>query len=292
MSRLHLLSLSFALFLLAGCAGRGVPQALSPGGQDSARAILQASAAAHGLAAWQQLRDVSVAYEGEWYGLVGRLQPTLIDAAYRQGSEERLLLADTPIVGQSHRGPGGQKQVLRTGDDVQVAYDGQPAADAEVRDAAALVADGYRLFLTGPFYFLGSNVHLERIDDAWVNGHHCDILLAVRRPGLGRAAEDRFLLYIDREQRWLRRVRFTLDGLASTQGAVAEVDLFDHRQIAGVVWPTRFYERLKKPIPNLPVHDWRLVGLDVDRGMTADELVVPGFSGRAAASARRLTTGD
>lgn len=292
MSRLRLLSLCFALFLLAGCAGRGVPQALSSGERDSARIILEASAAAHGLAAWRQLRDVSVAYEGEWYGLVGRLQPTLIDAAYRQGSEERLLLVDAPVVGQSHRGPGGQKQVLRTVDEVQVAYDGQPAADAEVRDAAALVADGYRLFLTGPFYFLNGNLHLERIDDAWINGHHCDILLAVRRPGLGRATEDRFLLYIDREQRWLRRVRFTLDGLASTRGAVAEVDFFDHRQIAGVVWPTRFYERLKKPIPNLPVHDWRLVGLDVDRGMSADELVVPGFSGRAAAPARRLTTGD
>lgn len=292
MSRLRLLSLSLAVLLLAGCAGRGVPQALSSGERDSARSILEASAAAHGLAAWRQLRDVSVAYEGEWYGLVGRLQPTLIDAAYRQGSEERLLLVDAPVVGQSHRGPGGQKQVLRTVDEVQVAYDGQPAADAEVRDAAALVADGYRLFLTGPFYFLNSNLHLERIDDAWINGHHCDILLAVRRPGLGRATEDRFLLYIDREQRWLRRVRFTLDGLASTRGAVAEVDFSDHRQIAGVVWPTRFYERLKKPIPNLPVHDWRLVGLDVDRGMSADELVVPGFSGRAAAPARRLTTGD
>lgn len=292
MSRLSLLSLSFALLLLAGCAGRGVPPALSLGEQDGARTILEASAAAHGLAAWRQLRDVSVAYEGEWYGLVGRLQPTLIDAAYRQGSEERLLLTDAPIVGQSHRGPGGQKQVLRTVDEVQVAYDGQPAADAEVRDAAALVADGYRLFLTGPFYFLNGNLHLERIDDAWVNGHHCDVLLAVRRPGLGRAAEDRFLLYIDREQHWLRRVRFTLEGMASTQGAVAEVDFFDHRQIAGVLWPTRFYERLKKPIPNLPVHDWRLVGLDVDRGMTAVELVVPGFAGRAAAPARRLATGD
>jgi hypothetical protein len=290
MSFVRLLCLSLTLFFLAGCAGRGVPQALSPGETAAGRAILQASAEAHGLAAWRQLRDVSVAYEGEWYGVVSRLQPTLIDAAYRQGSEERLLLADAPVVGQSHRGPGGQKQVLRTDAEVQVVYDGLPAADAEVRDAAALVADGYRLFITGPFYFLSGNVHLERIDDTWVNGHHCDILLAVRRPGLGFATEERFLLYIDREQRWLRRVRFTLDGLASTQGAVAEVDFFDHRRIAGVIWPTRFYERLKKPIPNLPVHDWRLIGLDVDRGMTADELAVPGFAGRAAVPARRLET--
>lgn len=288
MSFLRLFCLSLGLFLLAGCAGRGVPQALVAGETANGREILQASAEAHGLAAWRQLRDVSVAYEGEWYGVVGRLQPTLIDAAFRQGSEERLLLGDSPIVGQSHRGPGGQKQVLRTLDDVHVSYAGQPADDGEVRAAAALVADGYRLFLSGPFYFLNGNVHLERIDDTWVNGHHCDILLAVRRPGLGFAAEDRFLLYIDRQQRWLRRVRFTLDGLASTQGAVAEVDFFDHRRIAGVLWPTRYYERLKKPIPNLPVHDWRLIGLDVDRGMTAGELAVPGFAGRALAPARRL----
>jgi hypothetical protein len=288
MTFLRLLCLSLSLLLVAGCAGRGVPQALVAGETAAGRAILAASAEAHGLAAWRQLRDVSVAYEGEWYGVVGKLQPTLIDAAFRQGSEERLLLDDSPIVGQSHRGPGGQKQVLRTVDEVHVSYAGQTTDDAEVRAAAALVADGYRLFLSGPFYFLSGNAHLERIDDAWVNGHHCDILLVVRRPGLGFAAEDRFLLYIDRQQRWLRRVRFTLDGLASTRGAVAEVDFFDHRRIAGVLWPTRYYERLKKPIPNLPVHDWRLIGLDVDRGMTAEELLAPGFSGRAAAAARRL----
>lgn len=284
----RLLCLGLSLFLLAGCAGRGVPQPLASGETAAGRAILQASAEAHGLAAWRQLRDISVAYEGEWYGVVGKLQPTLIDAPFRQGSEERLLLGNSVVVGQSHRGPGGQKQVLRTADDVHVSYAGQPAEDSEVRAAAALVADGYRLFLTGPFYFLSGNVHLERVDDTWVNGHHCDILLAVRRPGLGFAAEDRFLLYIDREQRWLRRVRFTLDGLAATQGAVAEVDFFDHRRVAGVLWPTRYYERLKKPIPNLPVHDWRLVGLDTDRGFMTEELIAPGFTGLAEAPARPL----
>jgi hypothetical protein len=189
---------------------------------------------------------------------------------------------------QAHRGPGGDKQVVRSPAAVTVAYNGQPAADKDVLAAAALVADGYRMFLTGPFYFLTGNVALEAAGSEMVDGRDCDVLLAVRRPGHGLSGEDRYLLYIDREQRWLRRVRFTMEGLASTRGAVAEVDFFDHRRIAGVVWPTRFFERLKKPIPNLAVHDWRMIGLDVNRGLTAAEVSGPAFAGRAVVPARPL----
>ena len=112
--------------------------------------------------------------------------------------------------------------------------------------------------------------------------------MAVRRPGHGLSAEDRYLLFIDRDKHLLRRVRFTMEGLASTQGAVAEVDFFDHKEIAGVTWPTRFYERLRKPIPNLPVHDWRLIGLDVNRGLTEADISGPAFSAKAATPARRI----
>ncbi|MDO9597479.1 MAG: hypothetical protein Q7J47_07145 [Azoarcus sp.] len=284
----RLLCLTLLLPLFAGCASRGIPLPLEAGESPAARAILQASAQAHGLTAWQRLADVSVSYEGEWYGLVSRLQPTLVDAAFRQGSEERLLPGTSPVIAQHHRGPGGEKQVRRTSDNVLVSYNGQAADDEEVLAAAALVADGYRLFLTGPFYFLDGNTHLEQLGSETIDGRVCDVLLVVRQPGHGLSAEDRYLLYIDREQRWLRRVRFTMEGLASTQGAVAEVDFFDHRLIDGIVWPTRFYERLKKPIPNLPVHNWRLTGLDVNRGMQPGDLTDAGFIGRAAAPARSL----
>ena len=57
----------------------------------SARAVLQKSAEAHGLAAFRQIDDLSVAYAGEWYGLVSKVQPTLIDADFRQGSQERIV---------------------------------------------------------------------------------------------------------------------------------------------------------------------------------------------------------
>jgi hypothetical protein len=199
-----------------------------------------------------------------------------------------VLFRSSPLVGQRHVGPKGTKQVIRRSGDVQAFYNDAPSGDRDALAAAALVADGYRMFLTGPFYFLEGNLSLETGEDETVEGRACKTLVAVRRPGHGQSAEDRYLLFIDAENHLLRRVRFTMEGLESTQGAVAEVDFFDHKEIAGVVWPTRFYERLRKPIPSLPVHDWRLIGLDVNRGLTAADISGPTFSARAAEPARRI----
>jgi hypothetical protein len=132
MSNLRLLGIAVLCSFFAGCAARGIPVPEKAGENPAARTILQASAEAHGLAAWRGISDVSVAYAGEWHGLVSRLQPVLIDAAFRQGSEERLLLAPEPLLAQAHRGPGGDKQVLRTPAVVTVAYNGQPAGDKDV----------------------------------------------------------------------------------------------------------------------------------------------------------------
>lgn len=287
-SLLRLLSIAILLPLLGACASRGIPLASVSGEQPAARALLEKSAEAHGVAAFRQFNDVSVSYAGEWYGLVSRLQPTLIDADFRQGSQERLLLKPRPHLAQQHQGPGGSKQVLRSADEIQVFYDGVASSDRNVLDAAALVADGYRMFLTGPFYFLDGNLSLELAEREMVNERDCESIVAVRRPGHGRSAEDRYQLFIDRENHLLRRVRFTMEGFEPTQGAIAEVDFFDHQPIAGVTWPTRFYERLRKPIPNLPVHDWRLTGLDVNRGLNTSDISGPAFSGKAVLPAKLL----
>ena len=283
------LLLAFALpLLLNACASRGIPQPLQTGEQPEARALLLESAKAHGLDAWQSIRDISVSYAGEWYGLVSKVQPTLIDAEFRQGSQERLILGETPIIAQHHEGPGGNKQVIRPAVGVEVFYNGVATYNMDKKAAAALVADGYRMFLTGPFHFLSSNLHLEMGEPEEVDGRACITLVAVRRPGHGLSTEDRYQLYIDREDKLLRRVRFSMEGLDSTKGAIAEVDFFEHQKIAGVVWPTRFHERLKKPIPNLPVHDWRLTGLDTNRGIHAAEISGIALSGRALAPAKAL----
>ena len=277
-----------AVIFLSGCASRGMPPVGALEIQADARALLQRSAEAHGLSAFQEMTDISVAYAGEWYGLVGKIQPTLVDPDFRQKSEERIIIKPAPVVAQSHTGPKGSKRVLRTPEATEVRYNGVADLRAEVLDAAALVADGYRMFLTGPFYFLDGNASLAIIGSESVNGRPCQTLLAVRRPGHGNAAEDHYLLFIDSENHYLRRLRFTMEGLESTRGAIAEVDFFDHQTIAGAVWPTRFYERLIKPIPNLPVHDWRLTGLDVNRGLSIADVIGGVFSSKAAVPARAL----
>lgn len=264
---------------------------MGPTTNSQAAGLLQASAEAHGLPALTRLADVNVRYAGTWPPLIGRLQPALVDAGFRGGSEERLLLRQG-LIAQAHTGPAGRKQVVRrwAPDGVVVWFNDEPAADAERRAAAALVADGYALFLLGPMLLAGSwgerralELALANPERLRVNGyeHDCDVLRIRLVPGLGFAASEQLALYIDRDARLLRRVRFSLNGLESTQGAVAEVDAWGHAEYRGVRWPTRFRERLLRPLP-LRVHDWALTGLDVDRGLTPAEVEGPQFAGRAS----------
>lgn len=279
---------------LAGCASPMPPLDMGQMGPE-ADALLARSAAAHGLQALPGIHDISLRYEGEWPGLIDRLQPTLVDKGFRGGSEERLLLRDC-LVAQAHTGPQGRKQVVRRADpagmgQVRVWFNGEEAADPERRAAAALVADGYGLFLLGPMQLArlraaGRPLRLamagrERVTlDGAI--HDCDVLRARVAPGLGFSEAEELALFIDRQDGLTRRIRFSLNGLESTRGAIAEVDLFDHVPRHGLRWPTRFHEHLLRPFP-LPVHDWRLTGLEVNRGMTAEELSGPVFLGRAAA---------
>lgn len=289
-----------ALPLLQGCAAP-LPALPGPGAAADARAVLAASAAAHGLAALADISDVNASYAGEWRALVGRLQPDLVDAGFRGGSEERLLL-QAGIVAQAHAGPDGRKQVLRrqapgAQGSVHVWFNGKEAEDAPRRSAAALVADAYSLFLLGPMLLarqaaagrtpMMAPAGAERIE---VDGrsHDCDVVRVDLAPGLGFSASDQVALYIDRQDRLMRRVRFTLDGLESTRGALAEVDASGHLPLHGVRWPTRFRERLLRPLP-LPVHDWRLTGLDVNRGLDAETVSGAAFTGAAAAPAASLS---
>ena len=280
---------------LPGCAAP-LPLSLNPESTPAARSLIAESAAAHGYAAFSKLDDLSLRYEGEWRNLIDRIQPALVDAGFRGGSEERLLLREG-ITAQTHTGTSGKKQVWqrsvpKAAGEVKVWFNGEPAVDDERRGAAALVVDGYNLFLQGPMLLAGRwaserSMVAQLGGTEWVNGYECDVLRVRIVPGLGFASSEQLALFIDRKERLMRRVRFTLDGLTSTQGAIAEVETFDHVTLHGVRWPTRFYERLLRPLP-LPVHDWRLTGLDVNRGLRLAEVDGPAFAGRAAAPAKAL----
>ena len=285
---------------LPGCASPPWPAAPATGTDDArARALLAGSAQAHGLPAFRRLKDINVAFSGQWRPLVARLQPDLVDADFRGVSEERLLPAGG-LMAQDHRGPAGHKQVLRrwpadprdlaagAQGEVQVWRNGQSDAGPASRQAAALVCDGYRLFLLGPMLLADVPGPLAPAEGAVVDDDACDALHLMLRPGLGLSAADRLTLYISRRSGLMRRVRLSLEGLASTAGAVAEVDLFDPVERQGVRWPTRFAERLLRPIPGLPVHDWQLTGLDLDRGYGAADLDGSGFGGAARLPARPL----
>ena len=270
------------------------------GAGTAAAARLRDCAEAHGLSAYRQLTDISVAYDGQWRPLVGRIQPEVVDAGFRGRSEERLL-PTAGVVAQAYTGPQGRKQVAwRRGGgggggggtaggrgEVAVWLNGTPSAEAARQQAAALVAEAYGLFLLGPLWLIDRGLAMEPAGTERVDGRLCDVVHVWVTPGLGLSANDRVALCIDREGNLMRRVRFTLEGFVNTRGAVAEVDTFDHARHFGITWPMRSFERIVHPIA-LPAHDWHITGLDVNRGLQWQDVSGPVFTGLAAAPAAPL----
>ena len=291
-------------WLTAGCASV-LPMVEPPpaAGDRDAKALFDEACEAHGLAALRSLRDFNISYDGEWLGIIHRIQPIIVDIGYRKTSDERWLLR-SGVVAQRHQGPQGSKQVVRElprgvwGGQAEgfgtsrVWYDGAETRDAQIVAASAMVADAYGLFLLGPMWLAGrSDLAMRRAGTERVDGRDCEILEAWMKPGIGFVALDRVALAIDRRDRTMRRVTLTLESMESTRGAVVETDTFDHQRRDGVLWPMRFYERLRRPFPNLPAHEWRVTGLDVNRGYDAGAIRGPGFSGAAVAPARGLAPG-
>ncbi len=300
--RLMLASLALPVLpLLQGCAAPLAPledQATAPG----ARALLAASARAHGLPALAAIDDVSVGYAGTFNGVADRIQPELVDAGFRRRSQDRLLLRDR-VAAQAQAGPEGAKQVVRqagagTQGGVQVWFNGVEALDKPRRDAAAVAADCYSLFLLGPMLLAGQwaadcilTMALSGTERVTVDGraHDCDVLRVSMQPGLGMSEGDELALCIDRAERLMRRLCFTLNGFQPTRGALAQVDAWGHVPLHGVRWPVRFQERLLRPLPlPFPVHEWHLTGLDVNRGLDRAALSGPALAGGAARPATAL----
>jgi hypothetical protein len=285
------------LLLGGGCTALLPLTETAPGPDRDARALLDEACEAHGLQALRTLTDFSIAYDGEWRALINSVQPLVVDQGYRKTSDERWLLREG-VVAQRHYGPEGHKQVVRElprtvwggraegSGSARVWYQGAETRDGGVVSSAAMVADAYALFLLGPLWLAGRDVPLKRAGIESVHGRACEVLEAWLRPGVGLSAFDRVSLAIDRRDRTMRRVTFTLEGVASTRGAIVETDTFDHVRRHGVLWPTRFFERLRRPFPNFPAHDWWVTGLDVNRGLNAAHVRGPVYTGAAEMPAR------
>jgi len=271
----------------AGCS-TPLPLGLSPSRDPAAAARLRESAEAHGWAAYRTLTDINVSYDGQWRPLIGRIQRELVDAGFRGPSQERIVPA-TGTVAQAYSGPLGRKQVWwrrnraspNSAGEIAVWFNGAPSTEPAARQTAALVAEGYALFLLGPLWLVDRDLATQLAGTEQVNGRLCDVVNVWLSPGLGLVESDRLAVFIDRADHITRRIRFTLEGFEGTRGAVAEVDMFDHVRRFGVLWPMRSYEHLVHPL-SLPVHDWHITGLDVNRGYSAGDIQGPEFTGAAA----------
>ncbi|MES2887595.1 MAG: hypothetical protein V4739_06230 [Pseudomonadota bacterium] len=287
-----------ALGSLAGLGGCSTPLPLgtsaAPSNQPEAQRLLLDSAEAHGLAAYRSLSDISISHTGEWRPLIDKVQPVVVDKTYRGSSQDRLL-PKAGVVSQAYTGSAGRKQIAwqrGRGEgpalgEVAVWYNDQPSTDPAVLTSSAVVAECYGLFPLGPLWLADRGLVAQLGGTERVDGRVCEVVHVWMRPGLGRVALDRVSLCIDRTTGLTRRLRFTLEGHPTTQGAVAEVDTFDHERRFGVVWPMRLYEEVVHPL-RLPAHDWHLTGLDVNRGLQPSDVLGPTWSALAARPAAPL----
>ena len=250
-------------FLAVSCAPLPNPAKVAGSQSDpEATTILRKSAAAHGDP-WKRLRHVKISFDGEWSTLAKRIQPVLTDPDFRKTSIESYR-PGRKQVSQTHSGPGGTKTVERNGDSISVSYNGATTVDPEKLDAAALVTDAYTIFAFGSSWLSENATNLQLLPGRKLDGEPCHLVAGSLKPGIGRASEDHFIAWVSEDTALLKRFQFTLNGLESTRGADVEVTFLDMKTAPdGTVWPTRFIERLQRPL-QIKAHEWRMTSLSLN----------------------------
>jgi len=259
-----LLSLAGCGLFLSSCSSLPRPGAALKGSSPvEAKAALQRSAAVHGNP-WKNYRKVEVSYDGEWSTLATKIQPIITDPEFRKSSDE-IYQPRSGKVRQLHRGPGGMKEVVHTRSaQTEVKFNGKRSDDAEVKAAAALVADAYTVFLFGPSWLLANGKDFSLIPDATFEGDVCQLVVGRVVPGFGNSAEDFFVAWLSKKTGLMRRFQFSLNGMESTAGADVDVEFSEFRTAAdGSVWPGQFVEWIQRPILT-KAHDWRMTSLTLD----------------------------
>ena len=292
----HLLALPLACLTAAPAArAAGLPDVPAGPGSPSARARLRESALAHGLDAWGQHHDLNASFSHTWSPASGW---AAADADAEAGAAVQLrwlpgagLLALSQGLGRdpSTATPLLLQRQARAGAAGPAAQPGllPPPAQADAAPAA-LSADALWLLLLGPIAVLDRATAVNWGPPETLDGRRCDQLVLTLTPGLGLARESRMALFIDRDQGWLRRLRWAGDAPQADWWGVAEVDFFDHFSLQGMVWPRRFESPSRWWLLGAPAQQGRLTGLDLDRGYPAQALVGPRWTAEAAAPAKPL----
>lgn len=276
-----------ALLLASGCAGPFErPSAdrplVAPGGDE----ILARTVAAHSAGAEVALADLNVSLSGHWNFLIRRIQPLVTDYKYRVDSQERLLVGDG-VYSALYQGPAGSKKVVRTRDGIRVFYDGVESTDEDVLQSTAMTADGFYYFLLGALAFQGYDGSFSRLPNVSEDGREYFRIHTVLEPGFGLSERDEVILWVDVETEQTYRMHITLEGYRTTRGAHADVTFLAMEDVDGYLLPTRFHERVVAPL-GIDAHSWSLTGLDINRGLSLDEVDGADWSGgaRSPAAAR------
>lgn len=211
---------------------------------------------------WQELDTITVTYEGDWSSLARALQPTLVDAHYRQSSTEVYSPRKRQVL-QSHRGPAGEKRVLRTPTSIAVSRNSTTDLSTDSLEAAALVADAYVVFTFGSSVLRECGSSWRNLGQRHLSGEMCTLIAGTLRPGFGMSEADGVIAWIGNQTKRLHRVQLTLNGLESTAGADVDVTFGNFRPgPEETEWPHHFVERIRRPI-NAKAHEWKLTTIDL-----------------------------
>ena len=276
--------------LLAGCAAPW-PEVPAGPGSPSAAARLAESAAAQGLAAWRQVRDLSL----DLLETPGRPASARADALQLRWLPQQRLLAwqaagtPAPLQGWRRWPAPGLGAVSGDGADLRLWQAGEPVSDGAALAAAAALADLQRLLLLGPMALVDTAQPVNWAEPATLDGRRCDQLTLDLSPGLGGGASSRLALFIDRDQALMRRLRVMAGAEQGRPDALAATwDLHDPVLLHGVYWPRGCRRSGPARGPGQAPAAWRLRGLDLDRGLQFADLSAPPFSALAARPAAVL----
>ena len=87
-------------------------------------------------------------------------------------------------------------------------------------------------------------------------------------------------LWVNKQSALTYRVHITLDGFDATKGAHADTTYLKYTEIDGFTFPTHFFERVRGPI-SIDAHEWWYTGIDINRGLTAQDLSINALSIKA-----------
>lgn len=283
--------MGWPLALLAGCAAPW-PEVPAGPGSPSAGERLRESAQAHGLAAWRQVRDLSLdlqrGSDRQPTAAAGRLQLRWLPAAGLLAWQD-LGLAQ-PLQGWRRWAAPAPAGGTRVGPALRLWQAGAAIDDPARLRAAAQQADLLRLLLLGPVALLDNGQPVNWAEPATLDGRRCDQLtldLPSAPDGPDGPGISRLALFIDRDQGLMRRLRLMSIAEQGQAGAMAATwDLPEPITLHGQQWP-RLCQRVA-PARGAGAHSWQLVGLDRNRGFQPADLEASRFSAIAAAPAAAL----